>query len=400
MKRLFLSVAIFAGLLFTSSVAMAGPDEDLRDASLSKAARLRSEGWPKERCYAGLRFYNSTVTEGNGVIIAGDKLISIDSNNVENATAQQVADTFGSIPPNSKIVIQVNRGGLITSLDLVCGNLADIQRAYLQGLDFAAKKKWTECIDALAGRPNDPEFLNLRASCARVSRKFSAYPVQQWMDQAMRSDIEMGAYAPPARRDLALRLLKSRIEISPAAYDSLVENVRAWDNGKTWDQVQPNYLSLRRSVERGVKARLIDPQSAIIEMPYDFIYGSWTPAFSGTHFEGFMTCGTVNAKNRMGGYTGATYFISVVDDAGMEKYTGMDDTTSAYFRPVEKSCSELIKKLKYIGSDDGIQSPTDTRQPPTLSISQELENLARLHDSGALTDQEYAAAKARILSGH
>ena len=34
--------------------------------------------------------------------------------------------------------------------------------------------------------------------------------------------------------------------------------------------------------------------------------------------------------------------------------------------------------------------------PPSDSIA-ELERLARLHESGALTDQEFAAAKARVL---
>jgi len=32
-------------------------------------------------------------------------------------------------------------------------------------------------------------------------------------------------------------------------------------------------------------------------------------------------------------------------------------------------------------------------------MAQELENLADLHAKGALNDEEYAAAKARVLSG-
>jgi hypothetical protein len=37
-----------------------------------------------------------------------------------------------------------------------------------------------------------------------------------------------------------------------------------------------------------------------------------------------------------------------------------------------------------------------TQAPPSDTIA-ELERLARLHESGALTDQEFAAAKARAL---
>jgi hypothetical protein len=40
--------------------------------------------------------------------------------------------------------------------------------------------------------------------------------------------------------------------------------------------------------------------------------------------------------------------------------------------------------------------PPPVAAPPSDSIA-ELERLARLHESGALTDQEFAAAKARAL---
>jgi hypothetical protein len=41
-------------------------------------------------------------------------------------------------------------------------------------------------------------------------------------------------------------------------------------------------------------------------------------------------------------------------------------------------------------------APAPAAAPPADSIA-ELERLARLHESGALTDQEFAAAKARAL---
>jgi hypothetical protein len=41
-------------------------------------------------------------------------------------------------------------------------------------------------------------------------------------------------------------------------------------------------------------------------------------------------------------------------------------------------------------------APAPAAAPPSDSIA-ELERLARLHESGALTDQEFAAAKARAL---
>jgi hypothetical protein len=393
------SAAIAAAIFCVSTAAIAGPDEDMRDAARAEASKLRGQGWPKERCYAGVSFFNNVVAEGNGTILAGDELLYIGETSVEKATTEEIGKILGSIPPGGSIVIQVRRNNEVEKISLKCGSLADYQRPYLEALDFAGNKKWYECIDALASRPDDTFYLNLRARCASVSRKAAEYPIQQWMEQGYRRSIAMGAYNPDSWYGIAASLLKGRFEISPKVYDSLVEQVKGWDDGKTWATVQPDYTVMRRAAERGVKSRLIDPQSAIIEMPYDFIYGSWSPAFTGARFEGFMTCGTVNAKNRMGGYTGSTYFISVIDGAGFEKYTDMDSATSEYFRPVDDACSQLVEKLKFVGDqfEQTVDAAGSNADKP--SIAQELEKLAQLHASGALSDEEYAAAKARVLSG-
>ncbi len=47
------------------------------------------------------------------------------------------------------------------------------------------------------------------------------------------------------------------------------------------------------------------------------------------------------------------------------------------------------------------QAPADPEQaayaPPPADPADEIEHLAQLHESGALTDEEFAAAKAKIL---
>jgi hypothetical protein len=398
MNRLFLSAALSASLLVVPSAALAGPDEEMRDSARAEAVKLRSEGWPKQRCYLGVAFTNDTVVAGNGKLLPKDKLVSINGTNVEKATTEQLTKIFDPIPPNAPIAIQVRRNSEAVNLEQTCGNLADYQKPYLTALDFAGEKKWYDCVDALAGKPDDVLYLNLRARCAQVSRKAAEYPIQQWHDAAARSAVALGGYTQDNWKLVATELLKGRMDLSPSVYDSLVDDVKSLDSGKTWESIQPDVAALRRAAEIGVKSRLIDPQSAIIEMPYDFIYGRWTPAFSGTSFEGFMTCGTVNAKNRMGGYTGSTFFISVVDESGLEKYTDMDSGTSQYLRPVDNACSQLTRKLKMVSPLDLAQS---TEGPPNArpSMAQELEKLAELHSKGTLSDQEYAAAKARVISG-
>jgi hypothetical protein len=46
--------------------------------------------------------------------------------------------------------------------------------------------------------------------------------------------------------------------------------------------------------------------------------------------------------------------------------------------------------------DDEYQEQTQYAPPPTNSTD-ELEHLAQLHSSGALSDDEFAAAKAKVL---
>lgn len=54
-------------------------------------------------------------------------------------------------------------------------------------------------------------------------------------------------------------------------------------------------------------------------------------------------------------------------------------------------------------NQDAEQAPADDYQdeaqpaPPPADPADELEHLAQLHDSGALTDEEFTAAKANIL---
>ena len=51
---------------------------------------------------------------------------------------------------------------------------------------------------------------------------------------------------------------------------------------------------------------------------------------------------------------------------------------------------------------DPQQAPMDGQTEsvaPPVDTAAEIERLAQLHDSGALTDEEFAAAKANVISG-
>lgn len=379
-------------------MAIAGPDEDVRDAARLEAEKFRNEGWPKSSCFADVRFRGDRIVYGNGTLLAGDRLINVNYNSVSGLDDEAIGELIAESAPGDTLEVDLERRGQVLTISQPCGDLAEYQGTYLQALDFAGRKKWYDCIDALDGRPMDAFYLELKIRCARVSRKADKYPIEQWRSDAFGYVVAVGKYDVESRWRVADALLKARIELPRASYNQYVEEVVSWDDGETWQSVQPDYSAFRRAAEQGVRGRLIDPQSAIIEMPFDFIYGSWTPAFSRTRYVGFMTCGTVNARNRMGGYTGRTSFISVIDEAGFEKFTDMDSATAEYVRPVDASCARLADKLNLAPAVEQEQIAETSSAAAPQSISAELEALATLHASGALSDEEYAAAKARVLS--
>ena len=151
MRNFLFSLIALSGVV--ASPAIAGPDEDVRDAARAEAIQLRSDGWPQERCSLGVSFFGNTVAVGNGEILAGDELLYIGDVGVEGGSTAEILDTLGTIPPGSVLTMQVQRDGAAVNIEQTCGNIADYQRVYLEALDFASRKKWYDCIDALAGRP-------------------------------------------------------------------------------------------------------------------------------------------------------------------------------------------------------------------------------------------------------
>lgn len=75
----------------------------------------------------------------------------------------------------------------------------------------------------------------------------------------------------------------------------------------------PDWQAFRERGERGVFSRLIDPDSAKIMWLGGYHKGGFQP-FLQRKVEGYVGCGLVNARNRMGGYTGDRAFVVVIDN--------------------------------------------------------------------------------------
>lgn len=84
----------------------------------------------------------------------------------------------------------------------------------------------------------------------------------------------------------------------------------------------PEWQAFRERGEQAIIARLIDPDSAKIMWLGGYYKGAFQP-FLQRKVEGYVGCGLVNAKNRMGGYSGDRAFVVVIDN-DMLRYAEID----------------------------------------------------------------------------
>lgn len=154
--------------------------------------------------------------------------------------------------------------------------------------------------------------------------------------------------------------------------------------------------SLRSAAEAAVRARLVDPDSARFEWPYGFTRGGYKPFLQKRIF-GNVTCGIVNARNRMGGYAGSHSFAVVLDDSGVPLYVeiGTDDRYDITDAQCEKAASWLPPAPPELA-----EPSASTGANVTESVADQLEKLAALRDRGVLTDSEFQAQKAKLLGEH
>jgi hypothetical protein len=92
-------------------------------------------------------------------------------------------------------------------------------------------------------------------------------------------------------------------------------------------------------IEAAVRETLKDPDSAQFSWPHGFVQGWYQPPF-GKKYYGWITCGTVNARNSFGGYVGRTPVIGVIR-GGTVIETNMDDATAQYGGFVGEACRKI-----------------------------------------------------------
>jgi hypothetical protein len=215
-----------------------------------------------------------------------------------------------------------------------------------------------------------------------------------------------------AERDKMVEILKATQTGQSFDYAKTAENYFTWraaKSGETFDylavkkreeelahgrivQDQARGARMRKTAEDAVRRRLVDPNSAMFEWNGDFAEGTWKP-FLAKRVSGWIGCGVVNSKNRMGGYSGGSAFVVVMNDNTVS-FLDMDGSNSK--GPlVQASCLKMTFPPIF---NQAYVPPTAMPVSSTGSVADELGKLVALRDKGVLTDAEFAAQKAKLLA--
>lgn len=148
------------------------------------------------------------------------------------------------------------------------------------------------------------------------------------------------------------------------------------------------FMQLKRFAKEYIDSRLVDPGSAQFDWPNNFMHGaSWKP-WIGRSIYGSVTCGSVNSRNRMGGYVGRMAFVIVIGDSGVNWFE-MDDIQHSR---VAQRCAKMsfAPAPATAVAEQGLGAAAGM-------IADEITKLAELRDKGLLTEAEFQAQKRKLL---
>lgn len=395
--------SLVVSLVLLPTLAGAQDKDQFRDQAKALEAQMRVAGEPRDRCTLEATLADGAVvarTFGASNLKAGDRLLVVNHVNVVGKRAEDVIAVLRNIEPTAVVPLTLDRQGELTDTDVQCSNARPITEALVNGLNLAGRGKFDECVAVFTPFSNlDTRGAALMAQCAALSRNAKKYDAPGLMVKAMSMAIEDARFMTNNRVELVnqLRALEGTITqaAGPSQYQELVAQTKAWPGGAAlYDSTAPDWALFRRNAEATLRAKLIDPESARIEWTHGFLLGSWRP-FLSKRIDGYWTCGLVNARNRMGGYTGSSSFVVVLDPNGIVQYSQIGE--SKEFDLLSSACANSVKLLPPPPAQlSGVPNATATA---SSSLADELKKLVDLKNSGALTEAEFQAAKARLLEG-
>jgi hypothetical protein len=393
----------FAASLAAVPVSAASPDaKQLREDAKRYEATYRSVGEPKDRCSLSASLAGGPIivrTMPASVLRPGDKLMELNGTLTANKSTDEIVAQLRQIPANTTVSVTIERGGRQQTVSVPCTNARATVEPSLQAISLAARGKFDDCVDTINRMSYvDTNVATFKAQCASVSKKYASSAPGLYA-QAMELAIADAGYSPSVRPDVVQRLRAVEGFITQGAganrYRTLVEATERWPGGETiFATSGPDWGLFRRNAETTLRGRLIDPDSARIQWPHGFTQGQWKPFFA-KPVQGYWTCGLINARNRMGGYTGTTAFVVVMDANGAVKYSEIGE--SKEYDMLTASCAKSVKFLP--PAPAALSADSSTAGASSISLADELQKLVDLHNKGALTDAEFQAAKQRLLQG-
>lgn len=398
---LFAGVAAATAILLAPATSFAQDRGEFRNQARQSAQQMRALGEPMDRCSTGAGIEGGFVIDvfGSTPLQLGDRIINFNGADMSAASDEQIIAAMRQVAADARVQAVVLRGADDINVEILCTNSRPQIEPYLTALDHAARGRFGDCVEALnVSGLADYITLTLKLGCASFASRPERYDTGGITYQLAVKAIQ-AAHAVPSRRDATIAQLRASEGAITSArgastFRELVNLTRTWPGDENaWARSEPDWALFRRNGEAALRRSLIDPESARIEWTHGFLLGSWGPPFA-SRIEGYWTCGLINARNRMGGYTGSTAFVVVISPEGQVRYSELGNARE--FDILTAQCNNSVRLLP--PRPPALTANATTTTPSaTVSIADELERLVRLRDSGAITAAEFDAAKARLL---
>lgn len=391
-----LSATVAAVALSSSAIAHAGLDEDIRDAAKADLASLKAAGWPESRCSLSAYITDGGFIYGSsGVLEEGDQLVYLGDKNVEGQSAENIVNVLKGTAPDAVLTTRLKRSGEEIETSVPCENASMQQQQDLEILDLASRKKFPECVAAAQKYAARSSTAALMAYRCALAKNPGNYDMTSLGGRVLFSQITAARYDPALRPAAVKAIHEMRGIIGERNYAQAAEATTRWPGGEgLFEESMPDWARFRQNAERAVLVGFFDPASAIFEWPYGFTYGYWKPVLQG-RIDGWWTCGRINAKNRMGGYVGSRFFVVVLNSDGQVVFT--ETGTGGNYDFVSMQCANSVGSLPPAPSQFFEPPASNKAETSGGTIADELAKLKGLFDSGALTEDEYLKAKAKVL---
>lgn len=149
---------------------------------------------------------------------------------------------------------------------------------------------------------------------------------------------------------------------------------------------EPDWAQVRKNATTLLTSELYDPQAAQLTWKGGWRWGHIKPFQLWSKREwGWLGCVALNGKNRMGGYVGATDMYVLLKPNGELKSGTIVDVTSE----CDDGSAPVPLQAAFMDTPGTAGTP---------SIADELAKLADLKAKGVLTNEEFAAQKAKLLA--